>query len=127
MLYLPITKNWIVSTLARRVYLVCAVLSLLLMGTIIGTQAAILASDPFSISTSAATVYLLRVVLFPAMVGTAVLSIAMWYFWFNFDKSRWLRKTLWFLPLYLLLGIGPALYYFLVYRRQLSEELSGLQ
>src|SRR5262249_43831876 len=109
------------------VYLVCAVLSLLLMGTIIGTQAAILASDPFSISTSAATVYLLRVVLFPAMVGTAVLSIAMWYFWFNFDKSRWLRKTLWFLPLYLLLGIGPALYYFLVYRRQLSEELSGLQ
>ena len=123
MLYLPITKSWIVSTSARRVYLVCAVLSLALIGTKMGTHAAMLASYPSSLSTSPLTVVLLRTILLPATVGTATLSTAMLYFWFNFDQSSWLRKIVWFLALYLLLGVGPALYYFLVYRRQLSAEL----
>ena len=127
MLYLPITKNWIVSPLARRVYMVCALLSLALIGTMMGTRAAMLASYPSSLSTSPLALALLRTMLFPAAIGTATLSIAMWYFWFNFDRSSWLRKMVWFLPLYLLLGIGPALYYFLVYRRQLSAELSRPQ
>jgi len=40
----------------------------------------------------------------------------MWYFWFGFDNSGWLKKAIWFLSLYFLLPIGPALYYFFVYR-----------
>jgi hypothetical protein len=103
--------------------MVCALLSLALTGTIVGTRAALVASYPSSLSTSPLAAALLRTILFPAAIGTATLSIAMWYFWINFDRSSWLRKTVWFLPLYLLFGIGPALYYFLVYRRQLSAEL----
>jgi hypothetical protein len=103
--------------------MVCALLSLALTGTIVGTRAALVASYPSSLSTSPLAAALLRTILFPRAIGTATLSIAMWYFWINFDRSSWLRKTVWFLPLYLLFGIGPALYYFLVYRRQLSAEL----
>lgn len=58
-----------------------------------------------------------RLLLWPAILGTALLSIAMWYFWFSFDNSGWLKKALWFLLLYIFLGVGPALYYFFVYRR----------
>jgi len=58
-----------------------------------------------------------RVLLWPGIVGAALLSIAMWYFWFGFDNSAWLRKAVWFVPLYLFFAVGPAFYYFFVYRR----------
>ncbi|PYV65010.1 MAG: hypothetical protein DMG97_33340 [Acidobacteria bacterium] len=62
--------------------------------------------------------------LLPGILGTAILTVAMWYFWFGFDKSPWIRKAFWFPPLYFLLPIGPALYYFFVYRR--SDVISVL-
>jgi hypothetical protein len=117
MLYLPIKKAWIVSRVARRLYLICAVLAMSLFGGVIASRMALTASGVASFSASQAAVLLIRILLWPGIVATALLSIAMWYFWFGFDNSGWIRKTAWFLPLYLLLGIGPALYYFFVYRR----------
>ena len=52
------------------------------------------------------------------------MTVAMWYFWFNFDKSSWARKALWAVPLYFLVPIGPALYYFFVYLR--NAEVTSL-
>lgn len=74
-------------------------------------------SDVKSLSGFPLALSIARAVLLPGVLGTATLSIAMWYFWFNFDKSSWVRKAFWALPLYFLLPIGPALYYFFVYLR----------
>jgi hypothetical protein len=61
--------------------------------------------------------FVVRLLLWPGLFGTALLSIAMWYFWLGFDNSGWLKKAIWFVPLYFLLPFGPAFYYFFVYRR----------
>jgi len=116
-LYLPITKTWIVSLTARRVYFVCALAALSLFGVLIASIAALMTSGPTPLEGLAAAGFIVRLLLWPGVLGTAVLSIAMWYFWFGFDDSGWLKKTIWFLPLYFLLPIGPVFYYFFVYRR----------
>lgn len=41
----------------------------------------------------------LRILLYPEIVGTALLWVAMLYFWFGFDHSHFLKKALWFLCL----------------------------
>lgn len=117
MLYLPIKETWIVSRSARRVYLVCALAALSFFGTLLASAAALRTSRAVTPEAFAAAAFIIRLFLWPGIAGTALLSIAMWYFWFDFDDSGWLKKALWSLPLYLLLPIGPALYYFLVYCR----------
>lgn len=124
MLYLPISKEWIISDTARRVYFVCAVAAFSLFGGILASTMAMQASGITSLEGSPIAALTVRVVLWPGILGTAVLSIAMWYFWFTFDKSSWLKKACWFVPLYFLLRIGPSLYYFLVYRR--NRQPSGV-
>jgi len=116
MLYLPISRSWIVSLLAQRVYLVCALSALALLGIVIGTLMAVAAAGGDSFAVSPLVARALRVLLWPCVVGTAALTIAMWYFWFSFDDSDWLKKSLWFVLLYLVIVIGPVLYYFFVYR-----------
>jgi hypothetical protein len=118
MFYLPITKDWILSPLANRIYLVCALLVIALFGTLVATSLAVAVSGVRSLSDVPSAVFLVKVLILPEVFGTALLSIAMWYFWFTFDRSSWLRKALWFTPLYFLPTIGPTLYYFFVYRRQ---------
>ena len=117
MLYLPITKSWIISRVARRVSFVCALAAISLFGALIATRMAMIASGVFFLALLPDAALVVRLFLWPEVLGTATLSIAMWYFWFSFDTSDWLRKAIWFVPLYLLLGLGPALYYFFVYRR----------
>ena len=117
-LYLPITKSWILSALASRVYFACALLAMALFGILIATSIAVAVSGVRSLADVPSTLSLVKALIFPGVCGTALLSTAMWYFWFTFDRSSWKRKAFWFLPLYLLLPIGPALYYFFVYRRQ---------
>jgi hypothetical protein len=72
-------------------------------------------------------IYIARLLLFPAMLGTSVLTIAMWYFWFGFDRSSWVKKALWCLPLFLFVPIGPTLYCFFVYLRNksLTENITA--
>jgi len=122
MLYLPISKSWIVSQVAQRIYFICALASLGLLGTYIASRMALAASGMSSFDPASVTVLILRVLFFPGVLGAALLSIAMWYFWFGFDKSHWLKKAIWFLPLYSFILIGPTLYYFLVYRRSNALE-----
>ena len=125
MLYLPITKAWIVSPTARNVYLICALLAFAFFGALFAITAAMAFSGVRSLASFPTVLDIAKALLMPGIIGTATLTVAMWYFWFNFDSSSWLRKTFWFLPLYLLLPIGPALYYFFVYRR--SSEVPSMQ
>jgi hypothetical protein len=120
MLYLPITKGWIISRTARRVYFVCALAAFSLFGVLVASHAALNASGVRSFASFPAAALLLRVLLLPGIAGTAMLSIAMWYFWFGFDNSGWLKKAIWFVPLFLFIPIGPAFYYFFVYRRNVE-------
>ena|ERR1700688_5011929 len=124
MLYLPITKSWIISPTARAIYLTCAVLAGMLFGALIAIFLAMGFSGVNSLSAFPLALRIARAVLLPGVFGSATLSIAMWYFWFNFDKSSWLRKAFWAIPLYFLLPIGPALYYFFVYVR--NEDVTSL-
>src|SRR5438876_11742531 len=61
-----------------------------------------------SFESSPAAALVVRFLLWPGMIGTALLCIAMWYFWFNFDDSSWFRKALWFIFLYFTVPVGPA-------------------
>ncbi|HEV2730056.1 MAG TPA: hypothetical protein VGV15_08490, partial [Terriglobales bacterium] len=102
MLYLPIKKAWIISGAARRVYFVCALAALSLFGVVMGSSPALGASGVHTFEGFPAAGLILRLLLWPGILGTALLSIAMWYFWFGFDDSGWLKKAIWFLPLYFL-------------------------
>jgi hypothetical protein len=113
-----------VSPSARRIYLICALLSIALFGTLVAVRAAMVASGaPTAVS-------IVKVLILPEVIGTAALSVAMWYFWFTFDRSSWVRKACWFPPLYFLPTMGPALYYFFLYRRStvaLEEQQNATQ
>jgi hypothetical protein len=96
----------------RDASILCALVALSLVGGVVGSGAALGAS----IEGFPTTGLIVRLLRWPGILGTAVLSIAMWYFWYGFDNSGWLKKAIWFLPLYFLLAIGPAFDYFFVYR-----------
>ena len=115
MMILPISRNWLVSLTARRVYLVCSLLSLALSGTLAGTRAALVVVS--SQTLPPATAAFLRLVLIPEVIGGALLWVAMLYFWFNFDQSSWLKRALWFPFVFCFIPVGLALYQFLVYRK----------
>jgi hypothetical protein len=103
MIYLAITKSWIISRTARIVYFVCSVLAYMLFGALFAVLFAMGVSGVNSLSAFPLALSLARAILLPEIVGSATVSIAMWYFWFNFDKSSWVRKAFWALPLYFLL------------------------
>ena len=117
MLYnLRISEEWIVSPLARRVYLICAIASIYFITLYLGVTSGIAAAGTSRGEFPAWLAILLRFSFLPGIAGTATLWIAMWYFWFGFDRSSSAKKTLWFLPL-LFAPIGPVIYFFVVYRR----------
>src|SRR5881398_1572881 len=100
MLYLPITKSWILSCNANRLYLVCAFAAISLIGVLLAALLAVIASG--AVESSPSALLIMQILLLPGILGTA-LCIAMWYFWFNFDNSTWPRKAVWFCLLYLLI------------------------
>jgi hypothetical protein len=100
MLYLPINKDWIVSPIARRIYFICALLAIALFGTLFSAIAALIASGTRSFADVPAAMFDVKALVLPEVLGTAVLSVAMWYFWFSFDRASWVRKALWLPPLY---------------------------
>jgi hypothetical protein len=118
MLYLPISRAWIVSLAARRVYFVCALLTLALFATLVGVRVAMSVAGARALTPAAAS--LVRVLLFPEITGAAVLVVSMWYFWFGFDHSHYLKRAIWFLLL--LFVFGSVLYYFVVYCRGVSDQ-----
>lgn len=119
MLYLPITRTWLTSRTAQRIYVVCAVLSLALLATIMGVHAAISAAGVTALTPQASGI--VRLLLLPEIIGAGLLWVAMWYFWFSVDGSHSLTKAAWFIALFFLAPLGPALYYFFVFRHYSRE------
>jgi hypothetical protein len=127
MLCLPITPAWILSRVARRVYLGCAIASLGLIAIPIGIAFALAASGDPPLAESRLTVVLIEILLWPVITGTALLNVAMWYFWFSFDRSSRVKRTVWLVVLYMRFPIGSMLYYLFVYRRQQGFRTSSVQ
>lgn len=115
MMILPISRTWMISRVARLVYLICSVLALALSGTLAGTHAA--QSVIESQTLPPATAVVLRLVLIPEVIGSALLWVAMLYFWFGFDQSSWLKRALWFPFVFFFIPLPLALYHFLAYRK----------
>jgi len=114
MMYVRISRNWLFSPTAQRVYLLCAILNLALLATRIGIVAA-------GVSTpSPTTVLLLKGFLFPEIVGSAVLFVGMSYCWLGFGGS-YTKKGFWIVLVKLCLITTP-IYYFAVYRSMASRE-----
>ena len=118
MLYLPISRNWIVSRSAQRVYFIAAILNLALLATWIGVLAA--TNGYFVLPPS--TELLVNVLFLPEILGTAVLVVGMGYFLCGFDRNSEAKRALWFLLLYFLIFLVLPFYYFLVYRSQVSTK-----
>jgi hypothetical protein len=122
MLYLPIKREWLFSRTAQRIYFGCALLTFALVGTELGTHLAISASGIGSLTPSARL--LLRRLLLPEILGTALLWVSMWYFWFGFDSSHYVKKAVSFLLLFFLVPVGTLIYYFVTYRQTVRAATS---
>jgi hypothetical protein len=80
-----ITRDWILSARARRIYLTAAVLSLALL--------VFLVALPFIGEIRAPFALIVRMFLFAGVVGTATTWVAMEYFLFGFDNSSIFKKA----------------------------------
>lgn len=67
---------------------------------------------------------LVKFLLFPEILGAALLWIAMWYFWFGFERSHYLLKALTFVLLFFFGPLGTLIYYFAIYRRHVLTPVS---
>jgi hypothetical protein len=106
--YEYINKEWIVSPVARRVYLASASLSVALF---FSWWAILLAGGiPAPIAP------VVRLLLFAGVVGAGISIVGMEFFLFRFDNSHPLKQIVWFFVLLFPL-LGSALYCFVVYSR----------
>jgi len=117
MMYVRISRGWLFSRTAQRVYLLCAILDLALLAARIGMVAAVMAAGVSSLSPTAAL--LVKAFLFPEILGNAVLFIGTSYCWLGF-KGSYAKKGFWIVFLKLCLITAPV-YYFAVYRRTARE------
>jgi hypothetical protein len=106
--YEYISKEWIVSLRARRVYRVSAALSIALF---FGWWAIL-----FVGGIPPAIAPLVKLLLFAGVLGAAITLVGMEFFLFRFDDSHPLKQVVWFL-LMLLPLLGAPLYCLLVYSR----------
>lgn len=120
MLYLPITASWILSRRAQRLYRLCAIASAGFLLWLIAMPV-VLRFATFGRLGMASL--LVKLALWPCIAGAAILRVAMWYFWFTFDQSHWMKKTLWFVVQFFSYSFGTPLYYFFGYRR--NPALAG--
>jgi hypothetical protein len=126
MMNLPITKEWIISPFARRLYMLTSLFSLafsvfLIAMKAIGSQAA---SD---ITKSVPMFLILRMVTFVGVLTTAITWVSMLYFWFEFDKSGSVKKAVWFVVLMIAAPACPF-YCLTTYRHSqvsMPDEPSG--
>jgi len=121
MMYVRISRGWLFSRTAQRVYLLCAVLNLALLATRIGIGAAILSAGVSALPPT--TVLVVKAFLFPEIVGSAVLFVGMSYCWLGFQGS-YAKKGFWIVFVKLCLITAPV-YYFAVYRR--TARASSIQ
>jgi hypothetical protein len=117
MMHFYISRNWLFSPTAQRVYLICTILDLALLATRMGVIAATISAGVFSFPP--VTVFILRLLLFPEVIGTAILFVGMSYCWLGLGGS-YKRKLLWLLFCGLFL-IALPIYYFVSYRSLASK------
>ena len=99
-----ISKEWIVSPVARRIYLVSAIISVTLF---IGISAALVQGGLPEIDPA-----ITRTVLLIGVPGAGITSVGMLYFLVRFDNSHPLKQVFWFCFMLLpLLGDSPILFY----------------
>ena len=118
MMHVSISRAWLFSRTAQRVYLLCAILNLALLATRIGVAAAMASAGVSSLPPTVAL--LVKGFLFPEIVGSAVLFVGMSYCWLAIGGS-YKKKVLWFVFLTFFL-IATPVYYFAVYRSLASRE-----
>src|SRR5258708_30893037 len=123
MLYLPITRSWLFSQTAQRIYFVSALLALALIATLVGVRIAMAPAGTRALVPPASSV--VRTLRYPEVAGEAVLWGGMWYFWFGFDSSHYFKKAIWFVGLFFLVPLGTISYYFVVYRRCVLIQSKG--
>jgi hypothetical protein len=118
-----VSDTWLVSATAKKVYIAAALLTVLFFGLLI----AILAATVFAGGSLAQSPWLssvLKALLFICILGTALLDVSMWYFWYRFHPSDGMSKALW-AGLFIISGpIGALLYFVAVYLR--SPEVGSV-
>jgi hypothetical protein len=122
MMHVSISRTWLFSRTAQRVYLLCAILNLALLATRIGVVAAMASAGISTLPPTAAL--LVKGFLFPEIAGSAVLFVGMSYCWLGFSGS-YKKKVLWLVLLYFFLITTP-IYYFAVYRPMASRAPAEL-
>ena len=100
-----ISKGWILSKRAQQVYFCCAVLSIAEFGLLVAAKAALASAGTTELWGAGRT--LVQALIVPTVAGTATLVVAMWYFWFGFDKSYWLKKACWFFGMFFFGPLPP--------------------
>jgi hypothetical protein len=120
MFVIPITKTWLVSKTADRIYFASAMATLTLVGTELGVAFAAGALDHTDLNGAPTLIMFFYRLIQISIPGTALLWVAMWLHWvrFNISKKGWWVVGLMMGP------IGSVLYYFFVYRKQTREMLS---
>jgi hypothetical protein len=118
MMHVSISRAWLFSRTAQRVYLLCAILNLALLATRIGVAAAMTSAGVSALPPAVAL--LVKGFLLPEIVGSAVLFVGMSYCWLGIGGS-YKKKVLWFVFLTFFLVAMPV-YYFAVYRSLASRE-----
>ena len=122
MLYNPvISPSWIISKTAQRVYFACSLSVVYLIGVWFASMFAMILAGAGAFPPLIASG--VRMLLFPGVLGFAILWIAMWYYWYSFDHSSTAARTLSFV----ILCFGPLgafLYYIAFYRRLVRSTLA---
>lgn len=118
MMHLSISRAWLFSRTAKRVYFLCALANLALLATRMGIGAALAAAGATALSPEARLI--VSTLLLPEVVGSAVLFVGMSYCWLGIEGS-YKKKVLWIilLPVFLL---AMPVYYFIYYRPLASRQ-----
>ncbi len=111
-----LSESWLVSAAARRVYVASAALSVFLAGMICTRQLGAFAAGGTLVE-SPALATALWALIFPGVLGTAVLWVAMWYFCLRCHQNNGVGRGIWMIVLWLLGPIGAFVYFLAVYLR----------
>jgi hypothetical protein len=113
---LTVSDSWLVSATAKKVYVAAAALTVFFFGLLFTiTFASLLAGG--SLAQAPLVASALKTLLFVCILGTALLWIAMWYFWYRFHPSEKMSKALWAGLLLISGPIGALAYFLAVYLR----------
>lgn len=119
---LYVSREWIVSSTARRVYLIASIGTLALLGSLIAIAVAVAVTGQSLAEVNLATIAILYSILLIGVAGAATLRVAMFYYWYGFDHSGSGARCLWLLAMFLFGPVTALLYHFVIYRRRTAPD-----